>query len=66
MSLARSAISSDIAHHRGGHGAPPNMSRRAMKAVPSWHVLLAAAECPHRVIRLYAAEKSNLPMRIGV
>ena len=66
MSLARLVMVSDMAHHKGGHGAPPNMTQRATNAMLSWHVQLAAAECPHSVIFLYAAEKSYLLMMIGV
>ena len=66
MSLARSVIISDMEHQRGGHGEPPKVILRDMYAMSLWHVKLAADVWFHTVIRFYAAEKSNLPMRIGV
>ena len=66
MLLARLMIIYDMEHQRGQHGEPPKVILRYMQAMSSWHVQLAADVWPHIVIRLYAAEKSNFPMRIGV
>ena len=66
MLLARSVIISDMEHQRGGHGEPPKVSLRDMQARSLWHVQLAADVWRPFFICLYAAEKSNLSMRIGV
>ena len=64
--LARLMIISDMEHQSGGNGEPPKVSLREMLAMSSWHVQLAADVWPYIVIRLYAAETSNLTMGIGV